>query len=166
MLISCIWHGTSWTFIFWGGLHGIFLLCSIFWTRVKGLAKLSLTLPALAVRWLKIFTTFHLVSFAWIFFRAESLSGALYIVQHLFINMQRPASLFELLPGGWYEWGIALAGILLMEIVHWLQRHHENLRDVIRRQPVVLRWSVYYMLVLIIFMFGKFASTEFIYSRF
>lgn len=166
MLISGLWHGTSWTFVIWGGLHGVYLVCSVLWSRMKGGANLSITLPALAVRWMKIFATFNLVSFAWIFFRAESLSGAVYIVQHLFVNMQISASLFSIVPGGWYEWGIALAGILLMEIVHWLQRHNENLRDVIRRQPVILRWSVYYMLILIIFMLGKLGNAEFIYAGF
>jgi alginate O-acetyltransferase complex protein AlgI len=47
-----------------------------------------------------------------------------------------------------------------------LQERNGNLRAVISRQPDWLRWSVYYGLVMVIFMFGKFEASEFIYSRF
>lgn len=110
--------------------------------------------------------TFNLVSFAWIFFRASTLPDALYVIQHLFVNMELNASLINLMPLGWYDWLIALAAILLMEAVQWGQSRYGNLRDVFRRQPVWLRWSAYYALVVVIFMFGKFGAGEFIYARF
>lgn len=123
-------------------------------------------MPSHLAAGMKIFATFNLVSFAWIFFRANTLSDAVYIVRHLFVNLEIPRSLFGMLPGGWYEWIIVLLALLLMEAVHWMQERNGNLRTVIRHQPAWLRWSVYYGLVMVIFIFGKFEANEFIYSRF
>ena len=166
MLVSGLWHGTNWTFLVWGALHGMYMVISVLTSRWKNRLDLPFALPARITVGLKIFVTFNLVSFAWIFFRASSLSDAVYIVRHLFVNTGIPPSLFEIMPGGWYEWMIALLALLLMEAVHWMQERHGSLRTVIQCQPVWLRWSAYYSLVMVIFMFGKFEATEFIYSRF
>jgi hypothetical protein len=61
---------------------------------------------------------------------------------------------------------IALAAILMMELVQWQQRKSGSIRDVVRRQPAWLRWSAYYGLVVLILMFGKFEAVEFIYANF
>ena len=90
----------------------------------------------------------------------------MYIIQHLFTNLEINPSLFALVPGGWYDWLVALLAILTMEAVQWIQRKNGSLREVIGRQPVWLRWSLYYGLVIAIFIFGKFGAGEFIYARF
>ena len=69
----------------------------------------------------------------------------------------------ELIPG--FNILLPLA-ILVLEAVHYGQRKYGSLREVIRRQPAWLRWPVYYALVVVIFMFGKFEAGEFIYARF
>lgn len=166
MLISGLWHGSNWTYIAWGALHGIFMVGSILWSRTGASLYSRFPLPVQITNGIKVFMTFNLVSFAWIFFRASTLPDALYVIQHLFVNMELNASLINLMPLGWYDWLIALAAILLMEAVQWGQSRYGNLRDVFRRQPVWLRWSAYYALVVVIFMFGKFGAGEFIYARF
>jgi D-alanyl-lipoteichoic acid acyltransferase DltB (MBOAT superfamily) len=166
MLASGLWHGGNWTFIIWGALHGIFMVVSILWSQAKKSINWSFALPSRLATGIKIFATFNLVSFAWIFFRANSLSDALYIIRHLFVNLEIQSSLFELMPGGSYEWTIAILAILLMETVHMVQMKMGSLRQATRIQPVWLRWSIYFGLVMVIFIFGKFESTEFIYSRF
>ena len=166
MLASGLWHGTNWNFIVWGALHGIYMVCSVLWSREKSHIRLPFSLPPRLANGIKIFATFNLVCFAWIFFRANSFSDALYIIQNLFVNLEIHASLFNLVPGGWYEWMIAVLAILLMETVHWQQMKNGGLREVICRQPVWLRWSIYYGLVMVVFMFGKFEAGEFIYARF
>jgi hypothetical protein len=128
--------------------------------------RFPFSLPPQVVSGLKIFATFNLVCFAWIFFRADSISDAFYIIQHLFVNLEFNASLFDLMPVGWYDWLITLLAILLMEAVHYVQRKYGSLREVTLRQPVWFRWSVYFALVVVIFMFGKFGEGEFIYARF
>jgi hypothetical protein len=51
-------------------------------------------------------------------------------------------------------------------VVHYIQRKYGSLRLVLLRQPIWLRWSVYYALVVVILMFGKLGAGEFIYARF
>ncbi len=74
MLIGGLWHGAGWTFVFWGGLHGIFLIVNHWWrtfhfscsTRIgRNLASFS--------SWL---LTFICTLVAWVFFRAETFGGA------------------------------------------------------------------------------------------
>lgn len=166
MLASGLWHGTDWTFIVWGSLHGVFMVSSVLWSRASKSLRLPFSPSPQITTGIKVFATFNLVCFAWIFFRANSLSDAVYIIQHLFVNLKTNAFLFDLMPGGWYDWLIVLLATLVMEAVHWGQRKNASLREVIRRQPVWLRWSLYYALVVVIFMFGKFGAGEFIYARF
>ena len=166
MLVSGLWHGASWTFLVWGALHGLFMVISLLMSRQKYRLHLPFMLPPYISAGLKIFATFNLVSFAWIFFRSNTITDAVYIVSHLFVNPSLPSSLYKVAPGGWYEWTIALLAILLMEAVYWMKERNGNFRTLIRRQPAWLRWSAYYGLVVIIFMFGKFEATDFIYSRF
>ena len=66
MLLGGLWHGAGWTFVVWGGLHGIALVVNHLWTRAG--VKLG-RLPAWVVTMAFIFTT-------WVFFRAESFSAA------------------------------------------------------------------------------------------
>ena len=92
-LVSGLWHGANWTFIIWGGLHGFYLVFSL-WTaelRSKISAALHLTHN---INLQKIWQTgivFVLVNFAWIFFRANELSDALYIAVNLLHGLGDPA---------------------------------------------------------------------------
>lgn len=83
-VISGAWHGTSWSFIVWGALHGAYLASSVLGQRLRRRLQTAMHLqgsPLLGP--LQIIVTFHLVCFAWIFFRARTLGDALYVVQHL-----------------------------------------------------------------------------------
>ncbi len=70
MLLGGLWHGASWTFVAWGGLHGMFLATE----RVLGVKGSPPTGP-FAV-WSRRVLTFHLVCVAWIFFRAQTFEAA------------------------------------------------------------------------------------------
>lgn len=166
MLVSGLWHGEGLNFIIWGALHGIFMVIAVLWSQVKKNISWSISLPSRVSAGLRIFVTFNLVCFTWIFFRAASLSDAIYIIKHLFVNLGAQSSLFDLMPGGFYDWMIAILAILFMEVVQDVQVKKGGLRQVVRTQPVWLRWSIYFGLVMIIFIFGRFEATEFIYSRF
>jgi len=70
MLLGGLWHGAGWTFVVWGGLHGLYLAINHAWSarfpaKPNGLSKLAF--GAL---------TFAAVVFAWVFFRAESFDAA------------------------------------------------------------------------------------------
>lgn len=70
MLLGGLWHGAGWTFVIWGGLHGIFLVINHGWR------KLGWRLPAV-LGWL---ITFLAVVFSWIFFRASSFQDAVQLI--------------------------------------------------------------------------------------
>jgi D-alanyl-lipoteichoic acid acyltransferase DltB (MBOAT superfamily) len=87
MLLGGLWHGAAWTFVIWGGLHGLYLAVHKAFTgksvNVKDTATISRTWTQLLVKPLCIFITFNLVCFAWIFFRADSLGDALTYISRL-----------------------------------------------------------------------------------
>jgi alginate O-acetyltransferase complex protein AlgI len=69
MLLGGLWHGASWTFVVWGGLHGLFL-------AVERLLGVRTTAPTGAALWIRRLVTFHLVCLAWVFFRAPTFGVA------------------------------------------------------------------------------------------
>ena len=72
MLLGGLWHGSQWTFVVWGGLHGIALACNrAFRQRFGDILRSSLPLRAVST-----LVTFHFVLLAWVFFRAHSFREA------------------------------------------------------------------------------------------
>lgn len=77
MLLGGLWHGASWKFVVWGGLHGMMLVIEKMITRYISIPKSWIT------QCLGIFITFHFVCFAWIFFRAENFSTAWEVIRQI-----------------------------------------------------------------------------------
>jgi alginate O-acetyltransferase complex protein AlgI len=67
-IISGLWHGANWTFMFWGAIHGLFNIISKF--------KIGFKIPLI----LRVVIVFVFTNFAWIFFRAESISDAFHVI--------------------------------------------------------------------------------------
>ncbi len=79
MLLGGLWHGAGWNFVFWGGLHGLYLCLNHGWRALRP----SLPIPELPSRFVAPATTaltFVAVAFGWVFFRAESFEGATTLV--------------------------------------------------------------------------------------
>ncbi len=74
MLLGGLWHGAAWTFVVWGGLHGLLLLAERGVKRLVGEAAWAATAPAAFVGWL---VTFVGVLITWVFFRATDFGGAM-----------------------------------------------------------------------------------------
>ena len=85
-LVSGLWHGARWTFVVWGALHGMYTLFGLLtrtsWTKLAAATGFN-RLPALQTI-LSRLVVFVLVTFAWIFFRAESFSKASAMIHKLF----------------------------------------------------------------------------------
>lgn len=81
-LVSGLWHGANWTFVIWGALHGTYLMFAILTADFRGklLQALRLDRFSRAVNASRVLLTFHLVLFAWIFFRANNLAEAFLII--------------------------------------------------------------------------------------
>jgi alginate O-acetyltransferase complex protein AlgI len=81
MLLGGLWHGAGWTFIIWGGLHGIFLVINHVWRGFDKAVLGKFILPASLSRWLGRILTFLAVVVAWVFFRADSLNAAVAMLE-------------------------------------------------------------------------------------
>lgn len=97
-LASGLWHGTSFTFLAWGGLHGAFLAASTLTRRWRTRAARAIGLEGSRLRApLQTLLTFQLVCLAWVFFRAPRLGDALHVVRHAVTGL--PASLARVAAG-------------------------------------------------------------------
>ncbi|MGH2347064.1 MAG: MBOAT family O-acyltransferase [Chloroflexota bacterium] len=79
MLLGGLWHGAAWKFAFWGGLHGSGLAVERWWDERRGTKEIRRP-------WLRWLFTFHFVCFAWLFFRADSVSAVGDLARRLFQN--------------------------------------------------------------------------------
>jgi D-alanyl-lipoteichoic acid acyltransferase DltB (MBOAT superfamily) len=164
-LVSGLWHGANWTFIVWGGLHGFYMIFS-HWTKdlrarmahLSGLADY----PRLH-RGLRVLITFHLATFAWIAFRARSVSDFAVVVVRIldFASWRMPRNVG--LSGR--ELTIALASIVALEAVHWAQREN-RLRESLAAKPAWVRWPAYAAALFALCAFGEFHAQSFIYFQF
>ena len=174
-MISGIWHGASWNFVIWGALHGIFLVIGAIThpARQKAAAAVGLTrLPGFH-KFLNVVSTFVLVTFAWIFFRAVTFHDAAYIITHMFsgigAQLANPALLKELVFGLGLpktQLAIGLLALAFMEAVHLLQRKG-SVRHLLQSKPALVRWPAYSLLLLflLLFSYGT-ANPAFIYFQF
>ncbi|MBM3147976.1 MAG: MBOAT family protein [Actinobacteria bacterium] len=91
MLLGGLWHGAGWTFIFWGGLHGVGLVGE----HAAADRRTALGMPereaGLAGRVLRRTWVFAFVTFAWIFFRADTMGAAWRVIGRLFTGWGAPS---------------------------------------------------------------------------
>ena len=76
MLLGGLWHGAAWTFVIWGGLHGIFLTINHGWHKIKRKVFNTQRKPSQAGRLMGWTITMIVVVIAWVPFRAASIEGA------------------------------------------------------------------------------------------
>ncbi len=174
-LVSGLWHGANWTFALWGALHGFYLMFAL-WTkniREKFYNLVGISNNSKIKKYVRVFITFHLVLFAWIFFRANSVDDAFHIITHIFpLKTNEFLSILNSTGAAQAYLGMTRKGLILsilvilfMEFVHLLQRHRK-IRKFLSDKPLVLRWSIYYAILIAIISFGEFRMQEFIYFQF
>lgn len=166
-IVSGLWHGAAWTFVVWGALHGAYLIFSVILekNKTKINRRLKLNKYTHFFKIINILITFHLVLVAWIFFRANSLSDAFYILKRLFIERSydtigvsvKNFSVFNLI--------VAFCSIFILEIYHFFERK-QNVYDLLKNKKRFIRWSIYYFLVFAILILGNFNAEKFIYFQF
>lgn len=81
MLLGGLWHGAGWTFVMWGGLHGLYLVINHAWTRLHKHLWPGGLLPKPLGKALAWLTTFVAVVVGWVFFRATDFTGAMAMIQ-------------------------------------------------------------------------------------
>ncbi|MFH1033955.1 MAG: MBOAT family protein [Pseudomonadota bacterium] len=83
MLLGGLWHGAGWTFIIWGGLHGLYLALHQSWRRLLERRWPGRRQGSWAGVWAGRLLTFFLICMAWVFFRAPDLASALAVFRGL-----------------------------------------------------------------------------------
>ena len=159
-LISGFWHGANWTFIFWGGINALFFIPLLIMKKNRvntDTVAENRFLPSLK-ECLKMISTFLIVLFGWVFFRADSITQAFLYIQRIFTadvlfieRLKISRFSFEIIP---------LIGILLL--FEWFSRNEEF--PLVSKKNSFTKVS---LVIILIIMFGSFSSIqEFIYFQF
>jgi D-alanyl-lipoteichoic acid acyltransferase DltB (MBOAT superfamily) len=155
MLLGGLWHGASWRFVAWGGLHGIFLVCErvarYFVGEWQALQRWFFKMPM-------VLTTFAMVCVTWVFFRAQSFGDAFHLVRKMF-TPSRSHNLVMLSEGLTVT---VVIGILLLG--HWWLRD-SSIERFVERFPWWLR-SVAIAGILICLALAPGDERAFIYFQF
>jgi len=159
-LVSGFWHGANWTFIVWGALHAAYFLPLLITknnrNNIEIVAKGKL-LPTFK-EFYSILFTFILTTFAWIFFRSDTLGQAINYIGGIFTK-----SLFSI-PSNFPIFELILLFIFI--IIEWFGRESNYaIEKMGLRWPVMIRWSFYYLLLFMILYLGG-EEQKFIYFQF
>lgn len=158
-LLSGLWHGANWTFIFWGLLNAVYIMPSILRNTNRSnldIVAVGKSLPSLG-EFFSIIITFSLTSVAWIFFRAENIQQAIEYISRMFFK-----SLFSIpsiLPSA------LMIIILFFIIVEWLGREDKYAIEKFALNSLHLRYAFYIFLMILIFVFAG-NEEQFIYFQF
>jgi alginate O-acetyltransferase complex protein AlgI len=152
--ISGLWHGASWTFVVWGGLHGIAIIYETYSRKAR--QKLFSLMPAFIGKSLSILLVWIYVSLTWVFFRAESLKKAVQVIKKL-SAFDLSLNFAQLFAGqGPLKFVTIVFSLILFYVIAKLP------------QKLTDRYNVLYVLVLvfIIVILGENDASQFIYFQF
>ena len=161
-LLSGLWHGAGWTFVLWGLYQGIFIVISMNLAKSrKRFEKKHKLKNNRLYECLTILVTFAIVCVGLILFRANSVSLAWGYFCNIF--SKNMFSVPWLMDQHYYL--PVLLSIIVMLVVEWLQRDKEHAFDLSGIKSQVLRFSIYYAMLIVLFWFGG-HSESFIYFQF
>lgn len=165
-LVSGFWHGSSLTYILWGGIHGILQILETFlYPKTRHGSPVTRK-----KHWWQLPLTFTLLCFTWIFFRANTIQDAFWIISRLFWDIGRPLNYLKtavicLNISYLSMFGMALSAAVLL--IWDLLSLKQDVIALISRQNCLIRWFLYVLLLAAIALFShKGIATEFIYFQF
>jgi alginate O-acetyltransferase complex protein AlgI len=156
MLIGGLWHGAAWTFVVWGGLHGLYLMAE---RLLKGAFRAPPWLKTgMAQFGLGLFT-FFLVNITWVFFRATDFSGAWRLLQAMFGGAPEGAKIL-------YTLNILLVLLVVAGMVaaHWIMRNRSVLG--VAGQSPAWATGISWAGMLLLILWAQKTSESFIYFQF
>jgi len=159
MLLCGLWHGASWNFVFWGGLHGVALATHKAWKCWTPFVVLLNNRPAFRIVWSVVsrFLTLSVVLVGWIFFRAQN-----WDIAWLYLNRMTT----------WTQDGTQvispyiLPALVAVVVAHLLIHKDSNWAEEISQRRVPIRIIYYTSLILCITSLGASDSAPFIYFQF
>jgi alginate O-acetyltransferase complex protein AlgI len=164
--ISGIWHGANWTFVVWGLFHGVCLALSKATAPARDVIRHRLRMerfPALLTVF-QVAITFATVTVGWVFFRAASLSQALYILKNLFPLGHLDLLLFLQADIQRADLPFLVLFVAIMFIVEWMIEFPQHRPRLWSNQA--LRAAAYYACIFAIIFYGTFGHVDFIYFQF
>ncbi len=160
MLLGGLWHGASWVFVFWGFLHGLYLVVQRLFAGVWVRALSFLRVPAAVRAGLEILLVFFFTNVAWVFFRSPDFGTAMQVLGG--IAGLEGFQFATVVNKFWVVKGFLLIGALLS--VELLDLRFDLGSAVVRRPA--LRVAGFAALLWMIALFGTFGSNAFIYFQF
>ena len=160
MLLGGLWHGASWNFVVWGGLHGAALALH------KGLRSfVHRHKQYRSTGWRKVaavLITFHFVCLCWIFFRNSTFDGSISMISQIFTSFH-PELASQLFVGYWKVFALMGIGYLL----HWCPDSWQNAcsRGMVR-MPVVVQAFILIALIFLVIQVKSSDIQPFIYFQF
>ncbi len=172
-LVTGFWHGANWTFGVFGALHGFFIVFGDLTQkmRVRAAEMSGLLKHPRLHRAFQAIIIFSLMTFACIFFRAQSLTDGWYISTHLFngiLSNIEPKFLWHSLSNIGTSPKALVLGVALSIFVFWVE-HWGRATDIYRKlaeQPTYVRWSTYWIILFMILAFSESSASQFIYFQF
>lgn len=163
-LASGLWHGANWTFVVWGGIHGVA-------QAIENLVIPKSRQKSTGIMWcIRVLFVFLFASFAWIFFVSNSIGDAGYVITHGLIGITSPiAYLKQGFAGaglGKVDLAFLIPALLLLVVYDYLSLKKDVI-TIISSKKMSLRWVVYVVFVLwMIISIPANNVTEFIYFQF
>ena len=169
--VSGLWHGASWHFVVWGGLHGLFLTLEGLlapWTK-RTFTQWNIDPANSLVRFLAAIKTFFLATIAWVFFRASSVEEAVNFLLRS-TNLQNIGIVSH---GGLYKLGLEeksfyllLIGMIILAVFSHKRTCHPSFLSWLSSQKPIVRYCVYWVLTLMLTFSINLSEKEFIYFQF
>ena len=175
-LVSGLWHGAFYTFIIWGGLHGLVQIIEKYAIPDKQYRKGVERGNSWITRAFRVILTFCFVSAAWVFFRAQSVEDAWYVIKGACILRDYSFAGLLVNNGTSVMLGMSLFDTVLsvlfviIAVLMELRLGGNNdglfILEGIKNKPVLVKWSIAITLSLVIMWFGKLGVSEFVYFNF
>jgi len=167
-MVSGLWHGASWSYVAWGALHGFYQIIGNIKIKLFGKPEKN---RFFLFNLVSLVITFVLVTFAWIFFKANNISDGIYIASHLFTNIGKITDmqyLYEVVNslGLNLELELMAIAVIFLVICEIISFKYE-INELMCKLPFVLRFGFYYVTAVMILGMGVFSSGgAFIYLQF
>jgi alginate O-acetyltransferase complex protein AlgI len=158
-LLCGLWHGAGWTFVIWGGIHGLALAINQVWIRWESLARFLKGHRLYQSLWnvTSHALTLGVVLFAWIFFRAASVADAVTYISRLLLWKPDGTRLLSpyIIP--------AIAGVVA---AHLVVNKNRNWIEELPQRPIPIRIVAYSSLLILVVCFAASDAVPFIYFQF
>lgn len=162
-IISGLWHGANMTFIVWGFIHALLFILQAASQKTKPIF-FKLSYPFLKLKKvIQITFVFFIVMITWVFFRSASISDAFLYIGHMLNPIENPTIYGQALST--FPLFTSLFFIFIMVVIEWFTQNKQHpLADILKIGYV--RYLVYLLIVLVIFLFAPGEKSDFIYFQF